>query len=185
MNINLEKVFCVVLAAFAVLFAVLCLLKPGASRIRGAAGAAARALRETLTYASAQIFLTLAFLLVYVLYVKNGYQPSPADLGVAFCFVSVIVYGLLWRFGALSDGALTLVPPLAYSLFLLLRWSFVSGGAIGVFGYVMFNPVFGFIGADFAGGEKHILYAVSALLPFACAALGRGIGVHRAHHKKI
>lgn len=180
MDIDLQKIFFTIFGCDAAVFVVLILLKRRLNGLRGTAGKAARALCAALCYASAQVFIILMFLCVYTLYVKNGYRPAAGDVGVAFCPFSVLVFALLWRFRAMPLQLSSLLLPLAYSLFLAYRWLSAESGSIASFGYILYNPVFGFIGADFSGTPQRPLHLVSAFLPFACAALGRGAGLYLA-----
>lgn len=171
MLIDLQRIFFIFAAADAALFALLCLLK----RVR--LPKALQTAADVLRYACIQVFLSLAFFAVYVLYVKNGSAARPADIGVAMLPFSAAVYFAAWRFSALSPKRYSLLYPLAYSLFLLFRFfAFSADGGIKFFGYVLLNPVYGFIGSSLLNGKLKYLAAVSALLPFVTAAVGYGLG---------
>jgi len=185
MTFDLEKTFLYIISADVLSLVLLCFAKKRTRRVKGKAGRALCALRDAFTYIAAQIFLVLAFLAVYVMYVKNGYRPSLSNIGVAFIFVSVFAFWALWRFGAISQGALSLLYPLFYSLFLIFRWACIGRGPVGAFSYIMYNPVFGFIGSSLAGGRYGWLYAISAALPFACAALGKGLAEDRGQRTEV
>lgn len=169
MDINLEKLFFAAVAAVAAVFFGLCRLKKYKKpRFLSVIGDAAR-------YACLQAFLSLVFLAVYVLYIKNGRTPRLSDIGVAMLPFSVLVFWCAWRFSALSPRRYSLLYPLFYSAFLLWRF-FSAGGGVKFFGYVLLNPVYGFIGSGLLESSLKPLAAVSALLPFVCAALGYGLG---------
>ena len=170
LNINLQRLFFIALAILALAFALLCRFK-GKIKLRAVA-----LLGDVLRYVCLQGFVSLVFLGVYVLYVKNGQAPKLADIGVAMIPFSVLVFWAAWRFGALSASRISLLSPLAYSLFLLWRF-FTFDGALGHFVYVLLNPIYGFIGSELLNSSLRGLAAVGALLPFACAALGYGLAL--------
>lgn len=170
MDLNLQRLFFIALAVLAAVFALLCRFK-GTIKIK-----AIRWLGDALRYACLQGFISLAFLGVYVLYVKNGLFPRLADLGVAIVPFSVFVFWAAWRLGALSSSRASLLCPAAYSLFLLWRF-FSSTGTLSSFIYVLLNPVYGFVGSHLLDSSLRPLAAVSAVLPFACAALGYGLAL--------
>lgn len=171
MTLNLQDMFLKAFAAVLVLFSVLWLVK------RYIRTAVLRAVRESLCFASAQVLLNLVFLISYVFYVKNGTVPDLSDMSVGFTVICPVVFFVLWRYGAFSPSPLSLITPALYSGFLVYRF-FASGTGLGFFGYLLYNPLFGLIGAGLTG-KMRLLGAVSALLPFACAALGRGVAVKR------
>ncbi len=177
LNINLQKLFFTALGALAVLFALLCYVKRY-KKIK-----ALFVLGDIARYACLQCFVSLAFLAVYVLYIKNGHTPRLSDIGVAMLPFSILLFWAAWRFGVLSEKRYSLLYPLAYSLFLLWRF-FSSDGELKFFAYVLLNPVYGFIGSSLLESSLRPLAAVSALLPFASAALGYGIalkGIDKKH----
>lgn len=167
--LNLQNAFLKAMGACALAIAFFCIIKRPLASVPKPLGTALCAFRELCTYALLQLGLNLVYMTGYVLYVKNGEDVAFSDLGVAFIAVAVAVFYLAWRLGALSRSGFTLLPAALYSGFLLCKF-FSVGKGLGIFGYIMVNPVFGFIGD---GGWR----AVSALLPFACAALGWGLAV--------
>ncbi len=126
-----------------------------------------RAFQSALLFAAVQCLLSLAFLGCYVLYVKNGFSVSPSRLGVAFFFFSSAVHFLFWRLGGMYEGWLSLVAPMAYSLFLLVNCR------AGVLKTLIYNPIYGFIAAE----TPFPLSAVAALLPLAAACVGRAVAL--------
>lgn len=168
MGIDLQRIFLLAAAVAVAAFLALWWLK-------GRLGKAFAVIGDGLRYMVLNLIISLLFLFCYVLAVKNGYTPSAADMGVAFIPLAVLVYRSVWRLGALSAHWYTLVFPALYSLFLLYRY-FTTGGL----GYLLFNPSFGFIGITLADTPLMPLGALGAVLPFACAALGKGLGAkHR------
>lgn len=176
MNINLQRLFFIATGAVVAAFALLCRFK-GKIKIKGLLW-----LGDALRYACVQALISLAFLGVYVLYVKNGRVPRLADIGVAMVPFSVAAYWAAWRFGALSKSRKSLLCPLFYSAFLLWRF-FATSGSLRHFVYVLLNPVYGFIGSKLLDSVYRPLAAVSALLPFACAAIGYGLSLKRIDKK--
>ncbi len=170
MNVNLSRVFFAVFFAVAAAFAFLILLK-GRVPLKGAPF-----LGDLLRYLCLQLLSGLVFVFCYVLFIKNGKTPSLSDLGVAFIPISVLIHLAAWRYGALGLHVNRLLIPLAYAVFLTVRF-FSAKGTVSLFGYLIFNPSFGFIGSAFASSPLRFLGAVSALLPFATAALGRGLAL--------
>ncbi len=166
MDINLGAVFALCFLALLMLFALLCFLgtKTKAPFLVFAG--------DGLRFLCLQGLLGLAFVLCYVLFLKNGITLSLSRLGVAFIPFTVLAYFGVWRYGALSDAGASLLFPLGYCLFLLWRY-FSSGDGLGAFSYVIFNPAFGFIGSQVKGA----LGSVSAVLPLICAIIGRGVAV--------
>lgn len=175
MGANLQDVFLKAMAMAVTAFGLLCLLKYVFKAVPRFWGAAFRTGFDFLIWAVLQIMLNLAFLASYVFYVKNGADIKLADLGVAFIAVSAVGFYLAWRLGALERGIVTLLPAAVYGGFLLYRF-FVAGTGLGFFGYVVYNPMFAFIGSGIRS-EKPALAALSALLPLACSAIGRGLAV--------
>lgn len=177
MIFNLQKTFFILLAALLALLALPCFLKRFERRRLFAA------LGDILRYLCLQGLTVLAFLAVYVLYVKNGRTPRLSDIGVAMLPFSVFVFWFAWRFSLLGAGRTSLLYPLCYSA--LLLWRFFSvGGGLRFFGYVLLNPVYGFIGSDLLESKLRPLAAVSALLPFACAAVGYGLALKGIDKKR-
>lgn len=168
MGIDLTRLFLKALSLLCAAFAALCFLK-GRFRHRLFA-----VLGDALRCACLQGFLNLVFFAVYAMYVKNGRAPSASDIGVSLLPLSVLVFWAAWRLSALSAGAESLLFPLCYGGFLLFAFFKAKGGA-KFFGYVLLNPAFGFIGSSLLESRLRPLAAVSALLPAACAALGRGL----------
>lgn len=161
------------LTAFFVLLAAalaLALLGRGFRPLRGRMWRILGAVQAAMLCVAAQLVLNLSFLICYALFVKNGYTPSLSDLGVAFIGLSAGLYCLLWRCRALPSKPVSLLPFAAYSVFLAYRFFFAKG-LWGRLSYLIANPLFGFIGGESAGP----LGVLGALLPFACAALGRGL----------
>lgn len=177
MGANLQDVFLKLMGVTALFFAVLCVIKKPLQAVPRFWGTALRALYGIAAWAACQFMLNLVFLVSYVLYVKDGVDLTFSDLGVAFTAVSVIAYFLIWRFEVLSRNPWSLFPSALYSGFLLYRF-LASGGGLGFFGYIVYNPMFGFIGSNLQD-EKRLLASVSALLPFACTALGKGLAAKR------
>lgn len=177
MAANLQNTFLTAFGVVTLAFAGLCVAKRFTGAVPGVAGTVLCALQGVLCYGAFQILQNLAFLATYVFYVKDGVDLTFSDLGVAFTAVSVVAFFLLWRFGGLDKSPLSLVPAAAYSAFLVYRFA-VSPSGLGFFGYLLYNPMFGFIG-NALYGEKRVLAVCSALLPFACAALGRGLALKR------
>ncbi len=175
MGANLQDVFLKAMAAVFLCFAALCIVKHFVKAVPRFWGTAFRTVLDWAIWACLQLLLNLAFLVSYVLYAKNGTDLSFSDLGVAFTVVSALVFCLAWRLGFLGQSAVVLLPALAYSVFLLHRF-FAAGGGLGFFGYAIYNPMFAFIGSNLQGNSR-TLAAVSALLPLACSALGRGLAV--------
>lgn len=177
MGANLQDVFLKATAAVLACFGGLCLLKYVLKAVPRFWGTAFRALADWVLWLCLQLFLNLAFLASYVLYVKNGTDLGAADLGVAFIAVSIILFFLAWRGKVLSDGVYTLLPAGLYSAFLLYRF-FAADGGLGFFGYVLYNPMFAFIGSNLQGKERAIA-CLSAVLPLVCGVLGRGLALKR------
>lgn len=177
MELNIQRLFFIALGVIAAVFALLCFLK------RYAKPKPLAVIGDILRYACVQAFLSLAFLAVYILYVKNGYTPRLSDIGVAMLPFSVLVFWAAWRFSALLPGRSSLLYPLGYSVFLLWRF-FAESGGIKFFGYVLLNPVYGFIGSKLLDSTLRPLAAVSALLPFVCAALGYGLAIKGIDKKR-
>lgn len=173
MALNLQTVFLKMFFGAVGLFVLLCLARRPLGRLPLPWGGVLAAAGDCASYLLAQLLLNLAFVGTYVLYVKNGYTPSLSDLGVAFTVVSVLAFFFLWRFGAFSKKAGFLFYPCAYTLFLLVRY-LNSGTGVDFFGYLVFNPMFAFIGAESRG-----IGTVSVLLPLACCCLGRGLALKR------
>lgn len=182
MILNLQDLFLKAFAGISVLLGVLWAIKNKLAMLGGALGTALRAARNILTFAATQVLLNLLFLLSYVFFVKNGTVPNLSDISVGFTVICPVAYFVLWRYGALSHSSWTLVAPGIYSAFLLYRF-FISGVGVGFFGYLLYNPLFGLIGSTLTGG-KRALGAVSAVLPFACAALGRGLALKRIDKRR-
>ncbi len=172
MLINLQDKFLSAFFAVCLGFAALLLLGRWLRGRKGTVGRVSFALCVCFICGVGQLFMNLSFVLCYALYVKNGSSPALSDMGVAFIGVSVGFFYLLWRLSALPRTAYSLLPHGLYSAFLLYRFFFAEG-LWGRVTYLVINPLFGFIG----GGKAGALGAVGALLPFACAALGRGLGV--------
>lgn len=166
MGINLQNIFLLALGGVLTVFALLWVLKGrfgnGATAVVG----------DAARFVCLQALLAAAFLLCYVFCVKNGIDASPSDLSVGFLPLAIGIFWAAWRYGALSPDANRLWLPFAYSVFLLCRF-FTVKGSFGFFNYVVYNIAFGFIG----GGACRPLAAINALLPFACAAIGRGMAV--------
>ncbi len=175
MGANLQDVFLKAMAVVLLCFAALCTVKHFAKAVPRFWGTAFRTGMDFLIWTCMQLLLNLAFLASYVLYAKNGTDLKLADLGIAFIAVSVVAYWLAWRLGALGRGAITLLPAFVYGAFLLYRF-FGAGEGLAFFGYAIYNPMFAFIGSNLQG-DIRALAAVSALLPLACSALGRGLAV--------
>lgn len=176
-DINLSRVFLTVFLSLAAVFALLCFLK-GRFKYGGFALAG-----DILRYLCLQGLISLTFLLSYVLFIKNGVTPALSDIGVAFIPLTVGVYWAAWGLGVLSPSPWRLCLPLAYSLFLLWRF-FTAGKGIAFFGYIIFNPSFGFIGSQLSDSTLKPLAALGALLPFCCAAIGRSLGVKTIDKKR-
>lgn len=167
MDINLGLIFGVAFTVLLLVFILLCLLgRKTKARWLVLFG-------NTLRFLCLQGLLGLAFLFLYVSFVKNGIDLSLSALGVAFIPFTVGAYFWAWHQGVLSASAYSLYLPLAYSLFLLWRLF----NSAGVFSYLAFNPAFGFIGSHLQGTGLFPLSGISALLPFLCAVIGRGLGV--------
>lgn len=177
---NLQNVFLKALLAVSLAFAFICAVKKPLKTVPGVSGTVFRAVRETLAYGLFQLELNLVYIIFYVLYVKNGTAVQFSDLGVAFTLVSVLCFYLLWCCGAFSTTAYTLLPAAVYCCFLIYRICLVKG-KLGFFSYIIFNPMFGFIGN---GTKDGTVAVISALLPFACAALGRGLALKRIDKKR-
>lgn len=174
---DLQKTFFLLLAALLALLALLCFLKRFTRR------RIFSVLGDILRYLCLQGLTVLAFLAVYVLYVKNGRTPRLSDIGVAMLPFTVFVFWFAWRFSLLGARRTSLLYPLCYSAFLLWRF-FSVGGGLKFFGYVLLNPVYGFIGSDLLESKLRPLAAVSALLPFACAAVGYGLALKGIDKKR-
>lgn len=131
-------------------------------------------------YSLVQLLLTLCFAVCYVLFIRNGVHPDAGDLGVVFVFVEALVFGTAVWFGLFSASAVALLPSALHSGFLAYKWltcalKYGAGGSSKYLGYILFNPVFGFIGAPYASTSLYVLHFLSALLPFACFALGHSV----------
>ncbi len=174
---NLQNMFLKAFGIATLVFAGLCLAKRFTGAVPGKAGAALCALRGALCYGFFQLLQNLTFFAAYAFYVKQGVELSFSDLGVACTAVSVVAFFLLWRLGGLDKSPLSLIPAAVYSGFLVYKFAAAPSG-LGFFGYLLYNPMFGFIG-NALQGTKRLLAVCSALLPFACAALGRGLAVKR------
>lgn len=170
MTVNLSYVFFAAFFAVMAVFALLVFLK-GRIPLKGAPF-----FGDLLRYLCIQVLSGLAFVFSYVLFIKNGKNPSLSDLGVAFIPLSILIHMASWRYGVFNRSLNRLFIPLAYTVFLLFRF-FSAKGTVALFGYLIFNPSFGFIGSRFANGSFRFLGAFSALLPFASAALGRGLAL--------
>jgi len=170
MDINLGLIFGGTFVLLLLVFALLCFL--GAKTKKPLLVTAGDLLRFVCLHG----LLGLAFLFLYVMFVKNGIEVKLSALGIAFIPFTVGAYFCAWRQGALSASAYSLYLPLTYSLFLLWRL-FNAKDGLGIFSYVVFNPAFGFIGSQLKDSALFPLSGVSALLPFLCAVIGRGLGV--------
>ena len=177
---NLQNVFLKAVLAVSLAFAFICAVKKPLKTVPGSMGTVFRAVRETLAYGLFQLLLNMVYIIFYVLYIKNGTAVRFSDLGAAFTLVSVLCFYFLWRHGALSLTAYTLLPAAVYCCFLIYRIR-LAKGKLGFFSYVIFNPMFGFIGNGAKGGTVAV---ISALLPVACAALGRGLALKRIDKKR-
>ena len=106
-------------------------------------------------YSLVQLLLTLCFAVCYVLFIRNGVHPDAGDLGVVFVFVEALVSGAAVWCGLFSASAVALLPSALHSGFLAYKWfacalKYGAGGSSKYLGYILFNPVFGFIGAPYA-----------------------------------
>ena len=179
MGINLTRLFFQALFFICAAFALLCFFKGKFKKT------VLHSIGEGLRYICLQCFLNLVFFAVYIMYIKNGRSPSGSDVGVSLLPFSAAVFWAAFRFSALSADVKTLLYPALYSALLLVGF-FVSGSGVKFLGYILLNPIYGFIGSGLVQGKLRPLAAVSALLPFACAALGRGIalkGIDRKNKK--
>ena len=96
--------------------------------------------QNAVLYACVQCEVSLAFVGCYVLYVKNGFSVSPSHLGVAFFFLSVLAFCVMWRLGAFDKSPWSLTAPGLYSMFLLATCR------TGTLRVLLYNPIYGFIG---------------------------------------
>lgn len=168
MDINLSRVFLLAITAVAAVFSLLCFLKGRLYR--------PSFLGDALRFLCVQALISLAFLLAYAFFVKNGHSPALSDLGVAFVPLTVGAYWAAWGLGVLSPSPSRLLFPLGYSAFLFFKY-FTVGEGLGFFGYAVFNPPFAFIGSKLFSGPFKAFGALGALLPLLCALIGRGFGV--------
>lgn len=131
-------------------------------------------------YSLLQVLFTLSFAVCYVLFIRNGLHPDAGDLGVAFVFVETLVCGLGTAWGLFSRSRLALLPALTHCGLLAYKWvgcalRFGAGGSSKYLGYIVFNPVFGFVGAPCTSTPFFCIHLLSALLPAVCFALGHAL----------
>lgn len=132
---------------------------------------------DFLFYALLQLLFLISFAVCYVLFIKNGFHPDAGDLGVVFVFVETLVFAVAVARRLVSSSATALLPAALHSAFLLHKWlecalKFGSGGSSKYLGYIIFNPVFGFVAAPCTSTPFYPLHLISALLPFVAFALG-------------